>query len=275
MSFRPLLGLVALVAATLVGTVPAGAVGASGAATTVPTGGRINAGQSLTGSEGPFASPTGKFRLVVGYGAVWLDQYVPAGTSKHAHHTVWQSNLSGNDRSLNSHLVMQTDGNLVLYSSTWRYVWSSHTAGTGSHNYLLVQDNGNLAMYSSPGHPVWASYSGPGMLGSGQALLPGQYLRNIVPGFGKTVLVMQSDGNLVLRSGSQLSWQSNTHVAGSHLMMRGTGDLAIDSPQGHTVWQTGTTGSAVFLMLGLGDVEVNDFRSTYVHLWTRGSMVVG
>jgi hypothetical protein len=257
------------------GVLPSAAAALPTAAASVPTDGRINAGQSWSGSQGGFASPMGKFRLVVGYSAAWLDQYVWTGSPpKPVHQTVWQSALIGADDSLNSHLVMQTDGNLVLYSSTGHAVWSSHTIGTGSHNYLLVQDNGNLVVYSSPGHPVWASHSGPGMLGEGQPLLAGQYLRNIVPSNPETVLLMRTDGDLLLYFGRQLYWQSGTHVAGSHLMMRGTGDLAIDSPQGHTVWQTGTSAAAPFLMLGLGDVEVDGFRSTYVMLWARGSFNV-
>lgn len=52
-------------------------------------------------------------------------------------------------------LVMQSDGNLVLYNlqtspATW--IWQSYTGGDGSNVHLCVQPDGNLVLYSSAGN---------------------------------------------------------------------------------------------------------------------------
>ena len=83
-------------------------------------------------------------------------------------------------------LVMQGDGNLVLYVEGGAALWSSDTFGTGSDRavmqgdgnfvvydatnqphfdtgtqsvgaYLAVQGDGNLVVYSAGGAPLWAS----------------------------------------------------------------------------------------------------------------------
>jgi len=54
---------------------------------------------------------------------------------------------------------MQTDGNLVLYAGG-AAVWSTGTNGTGSQNRLVMQSDGNLVIYTQLNHPVWASKTG-------------------------------------------------------------------------------------------------------------------
>lgn len=43
-------------------------------------------------------------------------------------------------------LIMQTDGNLVLYNDKASSVWSSNTAGR-PNSYVVLQDDGNLVIY--------------------------------------------------------------------------------------------------------------------------------
>ncbi|MFB7667801.1 hypothetical protein ACFC1R_28415 [Kitasatospora sp. NPDC056138] len=52
-------------------------------------------------------------------------------------------------------LVMQNDGNLVLYSENGA-VWSSGTWGHGGA-YAKFQDDGNLVVYASPNSALWNS----------------------------------------------------------------------------------------------------------------------
>jgi len=84
-------------------------------------------------------------------------------------------------------LVMQSDGNLVLYSPS-RAVWASNTAGSGA-NTVIMQSDGNFVLYSPSRGAVWASNTA---------------------GSGANVVVIQSDGNLVLYSPSRAPWASNT-----------------------------------------------------------------
>jgi hypothetical protein len=98
-------------------------------------------------------------------------------------------------RSGNGHLLLlQFDGNVVLYSSKHVAIWSTNTRGYEPVQFIMKGD-GNLVLYSTNGQ-VWASNT------SGN---PGAFL------------AVQDDGNLVIhRSGSQTEtalnalWASGT-----------------------------------------------------------------
>jgi hypothetical protein len=51
--------------------------------------------------------------------------------------------------------VIQADGNMVIYTPT-RYVWASWTQNRGAKT-LFLQDDGNLVMYDTNFRPVWNS----------------------------------------------------------------------------------------------------------------------
>ena len=55
-----------------------------------------------------------------------------------------------------AHLDMQSDGNLVLYSST-QAVWNSGTYGNPGSS-LAVQPDGNIVIYNSAGKALWARF---------------------------------------------------------------------------------------------------------------------
>jgi hypothetical protein len=75
----------------------------------------------------------------------WPDRY---GT----HANQWGSGNSGN------HLVVQGDGNIVLYDGNGSAVWATNTAGnSGAH--LALQDDGNMVVYYGS-TPLWSLYGG-------------------------------------------------------------------------------------------------------------------
>jgi hypothetical protein len=85
-------------------------------------------------------------------------------------------------------LIMQGDGNLVLYSPS-RAVWASNTDGKAG-NRVIMQGDGNLVLYS-PSRAVWASNT---------------------DGKGASALVLQDDGNLVIyKPNGTATWASNTN----------------------------------------------------------------
>ena len=77
--------------------------------------------------------------------------YGPAGWT-------WQSGTSGTGA---NQLVVQTDGNLVLYNAAMSPVWFTRTDGRGP-GFLQVQDDGNLVLYTAAGHWTWQTYTYPG-----------------------------------------------------------------------------------------------------------------
>ena len=68
---------------------------------------------------------------------------------------LWESKTQGQkvDR-----VIMQRDGNLVLYLSNGQPAWSSNTFGKPG-SFLLIQDDGNMVIYQPKA--VWASKTAP------------------------------------------------------------------------------------------------------------------
>src|SRR5258708_7943678 len=66
---------------------------------------------------------------------------------------LWASNTWGQPV---NHVIMQSDGNLVAYSSGGQSYWSTGTSGHPGA-FLLLQDDGNLVIYDSKNSPLWAS----------------------------------------------------------------------------------------------------------------------
>lgn len=84
-------------------------------------------------------------------------------------------------------LVMQGDGNLVLYQSG-RVLWHTATNGRGGQT-AVMQPDGNFVVYSGGGVALWSSGTS-GRVGSW--------------------LAVQDDGNLVVYQGGTPRWSSST-----------------------------------------------------------------
>lgn len=77
--------------------------------------------------------------------------YGPAGWT-------WQSGTRG---STPDRLQIQTDGNLVLYGPNDSVIWQTYTAGRGA-GFMQVQDDGNFVLYTNAAVPTWQTYTYPG-----------------------------------------------------------------------------------------------------------------
>lgn len=69
---------------------------------------------------------------------------------------LWASNTP---QTVVNHAIMQGDGNFVAYSAAGRAFWAS---GTNGHSgaYVIVQDDGNLVVYDGGNRASWASNTG-------------------------------------------------------------------------------------------------------------------
>jgi hypothetical protein len=86
-------------------------------------------------------------------------------------------------------LVMQGDGNLVVYRFDGRALWASNTWNTPV-NHAVMQGDGNLVCYDAAGKPYWSSNTWNN---------PGAYA------------VLGDDGNLVVYdTGNNALWSSST-----------------------------------------------------------------
>lgn len=120
---------------------------------------------------------------VTGWSAAAGDRIGP-GEGLAAGGTLWSKNHKYK-------LVMQNDGNLVLYAagSPDRDLWASKTKDCGLHpRVCLMQSDGRLVVYDDNGKPLWDS---------------GTSVRD-------SILVVQNDGNLVVDGPARKGiWASN------------------------------------------------------------------
>jgi hypothetical protein len=97
-------------------------------------------------------------------------------------------------------LILQADGNVVLYGRDSRALWSTNTWGLKNPREFVMQADGNLVLYDTSNVARWSS---------GTWNNPGAFLN------------VQDDGNLVIyRAGSQ------TETADNALWFSGTNDTA-------------------------------------------------
>lgn len=151
---------------------------------------------------------------------------------------VWSSMTSGRNI---DRLDLQGDGNLVLYGPSNQVVWHSGTFGQGVSR-LAIQADGNMVLYKTDGTPTFSTstISVPDQLSYVNDILPvaqmrvNQFLESTNR---KYKLILQGDGNLVLYSNSTPIWHTGTfgQQVGT-LSMQGDGNLVLYSSAGRPLW---------------------------------------
>jgi hypothetical protein len=63
---------------------------------------------------------------------------------------------TGTEGTVPGRVVLQEDGNLVMYDAQQEAVWTSNTSGFPGAN-LVVQDDGNVVIYDGTGVPLWGT----------------------------------------------------------------------------------------------------------------------
>jgi hypothetical protein len=175
-----------------------------------PTGLGLNSGTyhvvAANGSVVPQETVTGGICAAANVGAASLTQWnvvaggIPAGTPVPSScappagcATLGANQSLGSNGTLPScdsrfTLVMQSDGNLVLYQGSTA-LWASNTVNSGATR-ASMQGDGNFVLYTASGTPVWASNTANN------------------PGASVT---LQNDGNLVVHNAAgAVVWQTGT-----------------------------------------------------------------
>jgi hypothetical protein len=194
------------------------------------------------------------------------------------YHNGYMWDIPGSLNSGADRLIMQGDGNLVLYRPNNTVVWHSVSSGHPGA-WLELQSDGNAVVRDS-GTAYWASgtgghpnftYAGPYLLG-GQQINTDEYLRswdwrhallmqadgNAVlygPGYhpvwatgntgGGNRLVMQTDGNLVKYAGTTPTWNRGPYGSNNptaNLQDDGNFVIRLGGTTGPAQWSTGTAG---------------------------------
>lgn len=166
--------------------------------------------------------------------------------------------------------VMQGDGNLVIYNAANQPLWASGTSGNPGST-LAVQDDGNVVIYRSDHVPLWATNTvqHPPVLSSGEPINPGQA---IISANGRFKLTYQTDGNLVLYSGSAPLWASGTLGRGvGSAVMQGDGNLVIYNAAHQPLWASGTFGNTGSTLAVQDDGNVVIYRANHTPAWATNT----
>jgi len=131
---------------------------------------------------------------------------------------LWASKTNGKGGSITA---MQADGSLVIYSAQNEVVWSSGT-NNGKSTTLRLQSDGNLVLVSTAAKALWAA----GTVGN-----PGSFA------------AMQMDGNFVIyaSNGKPLWWSGTAHQPGSSLVAQSDGNLVIYTADHSALWSSRTS----------------------------------
>lgn len=180
-------------------------------------------------------------------------------------------------------VVMQGDGNLVMYGAGGQYIWDS---GTGQHPgaYVFVSDVGSsgFGVVDSTGLDVlWGRKEyvpgggDPPVGGIPVSLASGQYIWSdtcLQSPNASYRLCYQGDGNLVLYNAAWSPlWASNTAGTGAGVLsMQGDGNLVIYDPSSYPVWASGTAGNGGAYLAVTNDGHCSVIASDGVQvLWSR------
>ncbi|MHA7134222.1 NlpC/P60 family protein [Oerskovia turbata] len=168
--------------------------------------------------------------------------YAPGGNVR------WQTDTDGNPGAF---ARFQTDGNLVVYNASQQPLWHANVDGQGA-TFAQLQDDGNFVLYRDHSTPVWSTGTKyyPSRLAAPGLMRPGDHLMS--PN-GAYDLVLQTDGNLVLYGPAGWTWQSGTRGSTpDRLEVQADGNLVMYGPNNSVIWQTFTPGR------GAGFMQVQD-----------------
>jgi hypothetical protein len=161
---------------------------------------------------------------------------------------LWESGTGGG--SDGSRLVMQEDGNLVIYGMNGAPIWAADSNRSGVSE-LFVQNDSNVVIYNG-GAGVWDTKIRHNSLLQDERLTAGQTLWSLN---GKYRLVMQRDSNLVIYDPSGAIYESGTGGGpdGSQLVMQGDGNLVMYRSDGTPYWDTKTNGTGRYELIMQND----------------------
>jgi GH25 family lysozyme M1 (1,4-beta-N-acetylmuramidase) len=178
---------------------------------------------------------------------------------------LWSTATSGHPGAT---VVMQTDGNFVLYDANQRALWSTGTSGSGATK-ITMQSDGDLAVLQGTTVKWHNGAPGAGIAVSGTALAAGQYLPS---SDGTRTLRQQANGDLQLLHGNTVVWSTNTSSAGAgaHTDFQTDGNVVVYSKSGTAVWSTGSSRSAADRFVVQNDGNVVLYRGTTA-VWSTGT----
>lgn len=170
---------------------------------------------------------------------------------------LWSTGTGGHP---GAYATVQTDGNFVVYSAGNVPLWWTGTTGVTA---LTVQTDGNLVGYPTSGPAEWQAgtggqepltYLGTNHLSVGGQIHPNQYIRSAD---GRYFLAAQNDGNIVLYGpGYHVLWSTGTggHPGGAYIVLQSDGNIVVYSATDTPLWWTGTNSAAIVWLQNDGNL---------------------
>ncbi|GIG29760.1 hypothetical protein [Cellulomonas marina] len=158
---------------------------------------------------------------------------------------LWQSGTAGHP---GAYLVMQTDGNAVVYAGdNGPALWQSGTYGN-PNAYLVLQGDANAVIYGNGGAKwqsgTYISTDLPNVLFTGEVLASGEEL---VSPSGTVTLAMQRDGNLVAYANGRAFWSAGIKTRpGAYAVLQSDNNFVVYTADGtRALWQSRTSAPGV------------------------------
>ncbi len=189
----------------------------------------------------------------------------------------WTSGTSSNSV---SQLIMQLDGNLVLYNTGGQPIWASGTVSKPDDPgaWLALQTDGNLVIYSTSGTALWASntVNVPPFIDMSDTTLSSNTLlypnQFLETDDGNYQLLLQLDSNLVLYYQGQPIWASNTvGESAAFLVNQNDGNLVLYNSSGKPLWASNTNGKGPSLLIMQNDGNLVLYNSSGVATWNTAT----
>jgi hypothetical protein len=203
-----------------------------------------------------------------------------------ADYRIWSSK-SGKTQTDACLAIVQSNGNLVIYTRDGEEIWSTGTAGRGSGPYTLsVNDDSTITLTDSLSSVIWTSgitlY--PSSLSTIASAAGGQ-IQILNSEDGRYVLMQQTDGNLVLTKTdtNTVVWASKSTSVGAEggvsCWLQCDGNLVTYHKNGTVPWwSSGSTGKGAggpysLVVHRFGYVTIEDKNGMYVWQSNSNGMV--
>jgi hypothetical protein len=227
-------------------------------------GGVLRTGQSLISQNGQFTAvfqaSDGNFVIYGPFGPIWASGTGARGAAS---------------------LDFQGDGNIVMYNAANQPVWASGSSSK-SPSALTLGNDGDLVATNASKQTIWSSQTGaipepffvappnaPSTLSVGSRISPGMAL---VSPNGDYLLVMQSDGNLVLYGPRGPVWSTSSQGLGSFMIFQpGDGNLVLYTQRDVPLWATGSGGRGATFLVLQNDGNFVIYTAQNVPVWASGT----
>jgi hypothetical protein len=201
---------------------------------------------------------------------------------------LWSTQTKGSDA---DRLVMQTDGNLVMYNDRYQPIWSSKTGKLPPPppppSVLSIGESASVSIsrdggYSVPiaGQELWVfddtsiytntppvAPRGLDILNTNGVLQEGQ---QIVSKGGRFRAVLNNNGNFAVYDGTKAIWTNGIkdYYGKNHIVLQADGNLVSSLSNGTPLWSTNTSGQGTTFLLMQADGNLVLSAARYLPLWS-------